>query len=81
MRLLREACHLVAELEGERTRLLARLAAAGRQDPLRLVTGSTSLDRACQEAEQLVRTLDELLATEAESRLTAPAHAGAPGRP
>lgn len=73
---LRDACRLLDELRQERERLDERLAAAGRVDPIRLVTGQTALERACGETEELIRVMDELL-TETAERLLASSRAGA----
>lgn len=66
---LRQACRLLDELRAARAALDERLAASGRRDPLRVVTGRTALDRACAETEELIRTMDELLTDTAERLL------------
>lgn len=69
---LREACRLLDSLRQERDRLDERLAAAGRKDPLKVVTGQTALDRVCTETEEMIRVMDELLSDTAERLLAAP---------
>ncbi|MBX3354959.1 MAG: hypothetical protein KF724_04595 [Phycisphaeraceae bacterium] len=66
---LRDACRLLEDLRQERERLEERLRSAGRRDPIRIVTGQTALDRACEETEELIRTMDELLSETAERLL------------
>lgn len=69
---LREACRLLDSLRDARDRLDERLAAAGRKDPVKLVTGQTALDRVCTETEEMIRVMDELLSETAERLLAAP---------
>jgi len=69
---LREACRLLDSLRQERDRLDERLAAAGRKDPVKLVTGQTALDRVCTETEEMIRVMDEHLSETAERLLAAP---------
>jgi hypothetical protein len=64
---LRRACALVEELEAERNALDRRLAEARRADPMRQASGRTSLDQAVEEARRLVRELDDVLCSAAES--------------
>lgn len=72
---LRHACALLETLEAERRALDLRLEAARRIDPMRQVSGRTSLDAAVEETRSLIRELDEALCAAAESaRLTASTH-------
>jgi len=64
---LRRACALLESLEAERRALDLRLESARRLDPMRQATGRTALDAAVAETRELVRQLDELLCTAAES--------------
>ena len=68
---LRGACALLEALEAERNALDQRLESARRIDPMRHVSGRTSLDAAVDETRALIRELDELLCAAAESARTA----------
>lgn len=67
---LREACRLLEQLKQDRACIEERLSAARRIDPLKVVTGRSSLERACCETEELIRRIDEYL-TETAERLLA----------
>jgi hypothetical protein len=71
---LRQACALLEALEHERRLLDQRLVSANRDDPMRVVTGRTSLDEAVEDTRNLIRQLDEILCAAAEE-------ARAKGRP
>jgi hypothetical protein len=72
---LRRACVLLESLEAERHRLDQRLLAGNRRDPMRVVTGRTSLDEAVDETRALIRELDDMLCEAAEAiRLSARTH-------
>ena len=72
---LRRACALLDSLEAERRALDLRLEAARRIDPMRQVSGRTSLDAAVEETRSLIRELDEALSAAAESaRLASTTH-------
>lgn len=72
---LRRACALLESLEAERRALDLRLEAARRTDPMRQVSGRTSLDAAVEETRSLIRELDEALSVAAESaRLASTTH-------
>lgn len=71
MAALRDACRLLDHLKQERDQAEERLAAQGRRDPVKVVTGRSAFDRACQETEELIRRMDELLSEEAERLLSA----------
>ncbi len=64
---LRRACALLDSLETERRHLDQRLIAGNRRDPMRIVTGRTSLDEAVDETRALIRQLDELLCQAADA--------------
>ena len=66
---LRRACALLESLEAERQALDQRLESARRLDPMRHVSGKTSLDVAVEETRALIRELDELLCAAAESEI------------
>jgi hypothetical protein len=68
---LRRACALLEGLEVERRALDQRLEAARKLDPMRQATGRTALDAAVEETRELVRQLDELLCSAAESARSA----------
>jgi hypothetical protein len=55
---LRNACCLLERLRAEAIALDER-SAAGRGDPMILATGRSGLDRAVEQLEALIRTLDE----------------------
>lgn len=55
---LRNACCLLERLKAEAVSLEER-SAAGRGDPMILATGRSGLDRAVEQLETLIRTLDE----------------------
>jgi CHASE3 domain sensor protein len=63
---LRQACALLAHLEHERHQLELRLTAGNRKDPMKVVTGRTSLDEAVDATRDLIRQLDEALCQAAE---------------
>ncbi|MBM4111195.1 MAG: hypothetical protein FJ254_07575 [Phycisphaerae bacterium] len=65
MLLLRQACVAQAALVAEAMRLQVRLKQDGRCDPIKSMTGASSLERAAAELAELVRMLDERLSTEA----------------
>jgi len=60
---------LLQSIRREQELLEERLASTGRRDPVKLVTGQTSLERACAETEELIRVMDELLSETAEHLL------------
>lgn len=64
---LRRACALLETLEAERRQLEQRLIAANRRDPMRVVTGRSSLDEAVEETRALIRQLDEMLCEAADA--------------
>lgn len=63
---LRRACALLEHLEAERRQLNQRLITSNRRDPMRVVTGRTSLDEAVEETRDLIRQLDDMLCEAAE---------------
>ena len=63
---LRQACALLEALENERRQLDLRLATANRLDPMRVVTGRTSLDEAVEDTRALIRQLDLILCEAAD---------------
>lgn len=63
---LRRACALLEQLEAERRQLDQRLISANRHDPMRVVTGRTSLDDAVDTARDVIRQMDDLLCEAAE---------------
>ncbi|MBL9140404.1 MAG: hypothetical protein JNK53_00935 [Phycisphaerae bacterium] len=63
---LRQACALLEALENERRQLDLRLATANRLDPMRVVTGRTSLDEAVEDTRALIRQLDLMLCEAAD---------------
>jgi len=72
---LRHACAVLESLEAERRALDLRLESARRLDPMRQVSGRTSLDAAVDETRALIRELDEALSAAAEgARLAAATH-------
>jgi hypothetical protein len=72
---LRRACALLESLEADRRQLDQRLVAGNRRDPMRVVTGRTSLDEAVDETRALIRQLDDMLCDAAERiRLSARTH-------
>lgn len=76
MAALRDACRLLDRLKSDREMLEERLAAARRVDPVRQVTGESSLDRACRETEELIRLIDEYLSETAERAMLLGARGG-----
>lgn len=72
---LRSAMALLESLEAERRMLDQRLTAGNRRDPMRVVTGQTSLDGAVEETRALIRQLDDMLCEAADAaRLSARTH-------
>lgn len=67
---LQQACALLEALETERRLLDQRLMSANRDDPMRVVTGRTSLDEAVEDTRNLIRQLDEILCEAAEAART-----------
>lgn len=63
---LRRACTVLEQLEAERRKLDQRLISANRADPMRVVTGKTSLDEAVEATRDLIRQLDDMLCEAAE---------------
>lgn len=64
---LRQACALLEALELERRQLDQRLVAANKHDPMRVVTGRTSLDEAVEDTRAFIRQLDDMLCEAAET--------------
>jgi hypothetical protein len=64
---LRRAAALLEALEAERRMLDQRLAAGNRRDPMRVVTGRTSLEEAVEETRALIRQLDDMLCDAADA--------------
>ena len=56
-----EADRLLERLVRDRRLSEQRLAAAGKQDPLKRLTGTSSLDRAIESTRTLLRSVDELV--------------------
>lgn len=69
---LRRACSLLAHLEAERRKLDDRLISANRKDPMKVVTGRTSLDEAVDSTRDLIRQLDDMLCEAAETARRTP---------
>lgn len=64
---LRRATALLESLEAEQRMLDQRLVAGNRRDPMRVVTGRTSLDEAVEETRALIRQLDDMLCDAADA--------------
>ncbi|MCE9618831.1 MAG: hypothetical protein K8R92_02855 [Planctomycetes bacterium] len=62
---LREACQLAAALKNGAEALTDRSRQKGGKDPMTVVQGCNSLEKAVAEVEDLIRQLDEALAAEA----------------
>ena len=56
-----EAARLLEELVRERAAAEARLAAGGREDPIKLVTGRSAFDRAIGSTQDVLARMDALL--------------------
>jgi hypothetical protein len=61
MRARDDARHLLRFLMLDRAELEQRLAAAGKRDPLKWVTGRSALDNAIEETRRIIDALDELI--------------------
>ncbi len=64
---LRRATALLESLEAEQRMLDQRLVAGNRRDPMRVVTGRTSLDEAVEDTRALIRQLDDMLCEAADA--------------
>jgi hypothetical protein len=60
-----EAARLLDELVRERAAAEARLAAGGREDPIKLVTGRSSFDRAIRSTQDALARMDAVLLQDA----------------
>lgn len=58
--LLEEARQLLVNLKVDRSRVEARLAEFGREDPIQVVKGSSALDEAIEKCQLAIERLDEL---------------------
>lgn len=58
--LLEEARQLLVSLKVDRSRVEARLAEFGREDPIEVVKGSSALDEAIEKCQIAIERLDEL---------------------
>ena len=59
--LLQEARQLLVTLKVDRSRIEARLAEFGREDPIEVVKGRSALDRAIEECQEVIERLDQLV--------------------
>ena len=58
--LLEEARQLLVNLKVDRSRVEARLAEFGREDPIQVVKGSSALDEAIERCQLAIERLDQL---------------------
>ena len=78
-----QADALLRRLIAERTRSERRMAEAGRNDPMKVVTGRSAIENAITATREVIRDVDELLVHEVVQRNgtstqpTEPVHAGA----
>lgn len=59
--LLEEARQLLVALKVDRSRVEARLAEFGREDPIEVVKGSSALDEAIERCQNAIERLDQLV--------------------
>ena len=59
--LLKEARGILMALKVDRSRIEARLAEQGREDPIGVVRGSSALDEAIVECQEVIERLDRLV--------------------
>ena len=65
--LLKEARQILVALKVDRSRVEARLAEFGREDPIEVVKGRSALDQAIEECQKAIERLDQLVhATKSE---------------